>query len=101
MPIKQPDDFDWMTTLILLLIAAVGSAAKMSYEIMRGEALSFALFLCQITISLFSGGMAVLIASHFNATFEIAGCAAGVAGWMGGEFVRAIAVRIKRRIRDL
>lgn len=100
MPIKQPNDFDWLTMMILLFFSSVGAVAKMAFDIINGAKITLMIFVCQVIVSLFAGGLALLVASLFDMSFESTGCLAGAAGWLGAEFIKVIVIKIQKKVED-
>ncbi|RDK96719.1 phage holin family protein [Enterobacillus tribolii] len=99
MPIKEPDSFSMIGSVIVVAMTLLGTLANYAWRILNGERFRLSFFLLKICISIFAGALVLLAASYSNWEAEIAGGVAGLAGWSGAEAIRIIEKRFLSRLR--
>ena len=99
MPIKDPDNVNWLVVIYLFIITSLGSLASYCYHILNGDQFRIGTLIAQIFISTFAGALVVLAASYFNWAFELAGGIAGLAGWSGAALIKALEERLIKKAK--
>lgn len=99
MPIKDPDNVNWLVVIYLFIITSLGSLASYCYHILNGDQFRIGTLIAQIFISTFAGALVVLAASYFNWAFELAGGIAGLAGWSGATLIKALEERLIKKAK--
>lgn len=99
MPIKDPENVNWLVVIYLFIITSLGSLASYCYHILNGDQFRIGTLIAQIFISTFAGALVVLAASYFNWAFELAGGIAGLAGWSGATLIKALEERLIKKAK--
>ncbi|CAJ0561846.1 phage holin family protein [Proteus mirabilis] len=97
MPYKDPSNINWLTALLVSLMALFGSIASYANKVLKGEPFRFGILIAQIIVSMFAGMFVLLGASYFQWQIEIAGSFAGMAGWSGAALVSALEKQFLRK----
>lgn len=100
MPIKDPDNINWAVVVYLFSISMLGSLASYFYNLLKGSKFQLWSLAAQVFISIFSGALVIFIASYLSWAFEFAGGIAGLAGWSGATFIKALEDRLIKNTRD-
>ncbi|HGN1800875.1 TPA: phage holin family protein [Proteus mirabilis] len=98
MPYKDPNNINWLTALLVSLMALFGSIASYANKVLNGESFRVGILIAQIIVSMFAGMFVLLGASYFHWQMEIAGSFAGMAGWSGAALVSALEKRFLRKV---
>lgn len=98
MPYKDPNNINWLTALLVSLMALFGSIASYANKVLNGESFRIGILIAQIIVSMFAGMFVLLGASYFHWQMEIAGSFAGMAGWSGAALVSALEKRFLRKV---
>jgi hypothetical protein len=93
---QNNDPNNWVYWLVTLGMAAFGSIAKISFDIINGKSIGLKLAFCQFIISMFAGALTILLSIALNFSPELTGCMSGSAGWLGAEMIKVIAERMKK-----
>ncbi|MBC9130484.1 phage holin family protein [Frischella sp. Ac48] len=99
MPIKDPDNINWVVVVYLFIVTLLGSLASYCYRLLNGDTFQLWSLIAQIFISIFSGLLIVFIASYFNWEFEFAGGVAGLAGWSGASLIKTLEERLIKKAK--
>lgn len=97
MPIKDPNNINWLVVIYLLIMTTLGSLASYAYRLIRGDIFNFWTLMAQMLVSIFAGAIIFFISSYFNLEFEIAGGLSGLAGWSGATLIKALEDRLIRK----
>lgn len=100
MPHRDPNNYSWFRELLILLMTMLGVAASYAYKVLNGERFSWRIFILQAIVAVFAGSMVFLASSYYQWVTEIAGGAAGFAGWSGAEFIKVLEKRLMRRVSN-
>ncbi|ATG18046.1 holin [Providencia alcalifaciens] len=100
MPYKEPNNINWLTVILVGVMTFFGGTASYANKVLKGEPFRFGLFIAQVVVSMFAGSMVLLAASYYVWQAEIAGGAAGLAGWSGAAVVSALERRFLRKVSD-
>lgn len=92
MPIKDPNNYDWLYQLIT---AVVGSIAKIAFDILSGKSFTLKVVICQVIVALYAGQLMAWIATSRHWIDEEKYCAISIASWLGAEMIKNIADRFK------
>ncbi|MFQ1017474.1 hypothetical protein GYW75_02140 [Gilliamella sp. ESL0232] len=92
MPIKDPNNYDWLYQLIA---AVVGSIAKIAFDILSGKSFTLKVVICQVIVALYAGQLMAWIATSRHWIDEEKYCAISIASWLGAEMIKNIADRFK------
>ncbi|CFQ69974.1 MULTISPECIES: phage holin family protein [Yersinia] len=98
MPIKEPETYSIIGTVLVLLMTTLGTIANYAWRVINGEKFRWSFFILKFFISIFAGALVLLAASSLNWTAELAGGVAGLSGWSGASAIRAIEGRFLKRI---
>ena len=90
MPYKDPHNLNWFRELLILLMTMLGVAASYAYKVLNGEKFSWRTFCLQAIVAVFAGAIVFLASSYYQWVPEIAGGAAGFAGWSGAELIKTL-----------
>ena len=97
MPYKDPHNLNWFRELLILLMTMLGVAASYAYKVLNGEKFSWRTFFLQAIVAVFAGAIVFLASSYYQWVPEIAGGAAGFAGWSGAELIKTLEKRLLRK----
>lgn len=92
MPLRDPNNYDW---LYQLMAAAVGSIAKIAFDILSGKSFTLRVIICQVIVALYAGQLMAWIATSKQWIDEEKYCAISIASWLGAEMIKNIADRFK------
>lgn len=95
---NDPNNYGWFSSLLIVIMTLLGTAASCAYKALNGEVISWGVFFLQMVVSVFAGALVFLAASYYAWVPELSGGIAGLAGWSGAEFIKALEKRIKRKI---
>lgn len=94
MPIKDPNSYDW---LYQLMAAAVGSVAKIAFDILSGKSFTLRIIICQVIVAMYAGQLMAWIATSRHWIDEEKYCAISIASWLGAEMIKSIAERYRNK----
>lgn len=98
MPHRDPNNYSWFREVLILLMTILGVAASYAYKVLNGEKFSWRTFILQAIVAVFAGAIVFLASSYYEWVPEIAGGAAGFAGWSGAELIKTIEKRFLRKV---
>ena len=97
MPLKDPNQFNVFSHLLVLIMTLLGAVASYAYRILNGEEFRWSILCLQALVSIFAGSLVLLASSYYGWASEIAGGTAGLAGWSGAEFIKTLEKRFLKR----
>lgn len=96
MPIKEPQNIGLLSHFLALFMTLLGALASYSYKVLNGEQFRWKVFVLQMIVAIFAGFLIMLAANYYHWPAELAGGTAGLAGWSGAEFIKALEKRFLR-----
>lgn len=100
MPYKDPNNINWLTIILGCLMAFFGGVASYANKFLKGEPFRLWILVAQIIVSMFAGALVILAASYYSWQPEMAGGAAGLAGWSGAAIVSALEKRLIKKVEN-
>ncbi|EOD8959577.1 phage holin family protein [Providencia stuartii] len=97
---KDPNNINWLTIILVCFMAFFGGIASYANKFLKGEPFRFWIMIAQIMVSMFAGALVLLAASYYSWQLEIAGGAAGLAGWSGTAVVSALEKRFIKKVEN-
>ncbi|MBL5898552.1 hypothetical protein I7V27_04075 [Lelliottia amnigena] len=96
-PIQIPDDTG-IGYLIILLFTLMGTAARVFYNWMTGNPVSFVFTIGQIVISIFASSLTLMIVVRLEWKIYGISVACGLAAWMGIKILDFFEKRLLERL---
>lgn len=95
MPLRDPNNYDWLYQLVA---AAIGSIAKIAFDILSGKSFTLRVVICQVIVAMYAGQLMAWIATSRHWIDEEKYCAISIASWLGAEMIKNIADRFKDKV---